>query len=99
MKYWYDIDNEPLPEAGKLHVLTNWHGDPTSIIETTYVQQCKFKDVRKEFAAAEGEGDKSLDYWRQIHWDFFSTECEKIDLTPSDEMELVLENFKVIYKL
>ena len=72
-KHLYEKESEPLPKEGNVHIVTNWPGEPGSIIETTYVQECKFRDVGKEFAAAEGEGDKSLTYWRQVHWDFFKS--------------------------
>ena len=97
MKYWYESGLEPMPEVGTLLVVTDWNGKPTSIIETTEVSECKYSEVTAEFAASEGEGDKSLDWWREAHWDYFSTECQKQGLQPSTDMVLVLEKFKVVY--
>ena len=51
-----------------------------------------------EFAAAEGEGDKTLEWWREAHWNFFSRECEELKITPSEDMMLVLERFKVVHQ-
>ena len=97
MKYWYEAGLEPMPEVGTLLVVTDWNGSPTSIIETVEVSECKFSEVTAEFAALEGEGDKSLKWWRKAHWEFFSAECEEQGLTPSNDMVLVLERFKVVY--
>lgn len=97
MKYWYESGLEPMPEVGNLQVVTDWDGNPTSIIEITDVSECKFCDVTAQFAALEGEGDKSLEWWRKVHWDFFSIECEELGIKPSDDMVLVLEKFKVVY--
>ena len=97
MKYWYESGIEPKPVVGTLLVVTDWEGNPTSIIETTEVSECKFSEVTPEFAASEGEGDKSLEWWRKAHWDFFSVECEEQGLTPSSDMLSVLEKFKVVY--
>ncbi|MBB1487129.1 ASCH domain-containing protein [Oceanospirillum sediminis] len=97
MKYWYESGLELMPEVGTLQVVTDWYGNPTSIIETTDVSECKFSEVTAEFASAEGEGDKSLAWWRKTHWDFFSAECEEQGLEPDDNMILVLERFRVVY--
>ena len=97
MKYWYESDLEPMPQVGNLQVVTDWTGKPTSIIETIDVSECKFSEVTAEFAALEGEGDKSLSWWQEAHWDFFSKECQEQGIVPSEDMVLVLEKFKVVY--
>lgn len=70
---------------------------PKSIVEKTEVFECKFSDAPPEFAVAEGEGDKSLKWWRKAHWEFFSRECIEQGIEPSQSMQLVLERFKVVY--
>lgn len=97
MKYWYESGLEPMPKVGSLQIVTDWYGNPTSIIQTIDVSECKFSEVSAEFAASEGEGDKSLEWWRKAHWDFFSAECEEQGLQPSDDMVLILEKFKVVF--
>ena len=44
------------------------------IVEVTKVSVQPFKQVSADHAYKEGEGDKSLAYWRQVHEDFF-TDC------------------------
>lgn len=94
----YEAKNEPLPEVGQLSVITNWDGIPQCIVEVIGIEIKPFSEVPAEFAYEEGEGDKSLDYWRRVHWEFFSMECEEIGKTPAEEMPVVLEKFKVIWK-
>ena len=94
----YEAEKDPIPEIGQLFVITNWDGEPQCIIETTAVQVKPFNEVTAEFAFEEGEGDKSLEFWRRAHWDFFSRECEEIGKKPSENMPVVLENFKVIWE-
>lgn len=98
MDYWYSHEGEPMPEVGHLQVVTNWVGEPMCIIEITAVSKCKYCDVTAEFAAAEGEGDKSLAGWRETHWAFFSRECEQLGIEPTEDMLLVLERFKLVYR-
>jgi uncharacterized protein YhfF len=98
MKHWYSHEGEAMPEVGHLQVVTNWDGKPVCIIEITSVTECQYCDVSAEFAAAEGEGDKTLAWWREAHWAFFSAECEELDIEPTEDMLLVLERFKVVYQ-
>lgn len=97
MKYCYESDLEPMPTVRHLQVVTDWNGNPTSIIETVSVSECKFSEVTEEFAKEEGEGDKSLCWWRKAHWEFFSIECKELGIEPSEDMQLVLERFKVVH--
>ncbi len=98
LEYWYSHKNEPMPQQGHLQVVTNWDGEPICIIEVTSVTKCQYNHVTAEFAAQEGEGDKTLSWWRKAHWDFFSMECDELGIEPSEDMLLVLEQFKVVYK-
>lgn len=97
MDYWYREEGEQMPEVGHLQVVTDWDGKPVCIIEITSVSHCKYNQVTANFAALEGEGDKSLRWWREAHWAFFSKECEDLKIEASEDMLLVLEQFKVVY--
>ncbi|MEF1289984.1 ASCH domain-containing protein [Vibrio sp. M260118] len=94
---WYSEQGEIMPKVGHLMVVTNWDGEPICIVETTSVSKCKYNEVTAEFAALEGEGDKTLSWWKKAHWDFFSKECQELNIAPSEDMLLVLEQFKVVY--
>ena len=59
----------------------------------------KFCEVSEQFAAAEGEGDKSLAYWRRVHEKFFTEELQTAELYFSSEMKVVCELFEVVYPL
>ena len=94
----YEVENEPLPEIGQLTVVTNWEKIPQCIVETNSVEIKQFKEVNTEFAFEEGEGDKYLKFWRDVHWKFFSIECEEMGRKPSQEMPIVLERFRLVYR-
>ncbi len=97
MDIWYSQEGEERPETGHLHVVTDWNGTPHCIIEITDVSTCPFNEVTAEFAAAEGEGDKSYEWWREAHWAFFSRECEELGIEMREDILLVLERFEVVY--
>ncbi len=98
MEYWYSHEGELMPQVGHLQVVTDWNGTPKCIIEITSVERCKYCDVTEEFAFAEGEGDKTLAWWKEAHWKFFSRECEELNITPTEDMLLVLEHFTVVHQ-
>lgn len=94
----YEIENEELPKVGDLSIITNWDGIAQCIIQTTNIEIVPYKDVTEEFAATEGEGDKSLAYWKRAHWNYFSSELKKVGMEPNEDMLVVCEKFEVVYK-
>jgi len=93
----YDAENKPPPEPGVLSVVTDWYSKPLCVMETTDVTIVPFAEVTEQFAATEGEGDKTLAYWRKMHWLYFGRECKRIGKEPSQSMPIVCEEFRVIY--
>ena len=94
----WEAEGAPLPEAGALTLVLDGNGQPVGIIETTQVDLSPFNQVEAEFAFAEGEGDRSLEYWRDAHWRMFSRTLPKLGKQPDQEMPLVCERFRLIYK-
>jgi len=92
----YEAENEELPKVGDLSIITNWDGVPLCIIETTEVQIKAFNEVNDRFAYDEGEGDRSLAYWRRVHWEAFSRECSAIGREVNEKMPIVCERFRVV---
>lgn len=56
---------------GKRMVVLDGSARPRAVIETVTLEQRRFCDVDLEFALAEGEGDKTLEEWRQGHQAYF----------------------------
>lgn len=94
---WFEKENAKLPKRGDLDIITTWDGEAIAIIETTEVEQITYKKISKEFAQAEGEGDKSLEYWKKVHWDFFTRELAHYEELPSEDMLLIAQKFKTIH--
>jgi uncharacterized protein YhfF len=93
----YEAENEELPQVGELSLVTNWDGNPLCIIETSQVTIHPFNEVDAQFAYEEGEGDRSLKYWREVHWEAFKRECTTIGREPQESMRLVCERFKLLF--
>ena len=87
----YKLENESLPQAGSFDVILDSQDKAVSVVP--------FNEVLAEHAFKEGEGDKSLTYWQQVHQEFF-TEClAEAGLEFSQETGVVLEEFRKVYPL
>jgi uncharacterized protein YhfF len=94
----HDSEGKRVPAPGDLSIVTDFSGKEVCVIETTRVDIVPFSEVTAEFAATEGEGDGSLEYWRRVHEAFFGRECERIGLAPEPGMPVVCECFEVVFK-
>jgi uncharacterized protein YhfF len=94
----WEADGRPIPQPGWISIVLDGIDQPLSIIETTEVFVCRFNAVDEEFAQAEGEGDQSLEYWRKAHKNYFSRVLAGIGKEFHEDMFLVCERFRVIYK-
>ena len=55
-----------------------------------------FKDVDAAFAAREGEGDGSLEFWKNCHEDYFKLQLADWEREWSDDLPVVLESFELV---
>ena len=92
----YEIEGEPLPKVGEYSTILNSKEEPVCIIQTIDVQILPFNEVSEEFAYAEGEGDRSYTYWRNVHVKFFADELKSIGKEFIEGMLVVCERFKLI---
>ena len=88
-----NLDGEGIPQPGDVFVVVDGKNEPVCAIELTRVDMKPFDQVDEAHALAEGEGDKTLAYWRREHQRFF----EEYELF-SPDMTLVLMDFKVLEK-
>ena len=97
--WWYEKNNEMLPKVGEQYVVTNWNGSAKAVIEIIKMEQIPYKQITDEFAEIEGEGDKSLAYWKRVHEAYYKREIEPHGDKFDENMILVCEYFKTIYKV
>ena len=94
---FYELEGEELPKAGEYSVILDTKDEAVCIICTTRVYVTPYREVTAEQAWKEGEGDRSLDYWRRVHEAFFRKELEEAGLTFTEDMGVVCEEFEVVY--
>ncbi|HSB01881.1 MAG TPA: ASCH domain-containing protein [Anaerolineales bacterium] len=93
----WEAEGNPLPEAGLISIVLDGRGEPLCIIEALEISVRKYNEVDADFAREEGEGDLSLQDWRELHKKFFARVLPKIGKEFSEDMPLVCERFRVIY--
>ena len=96
---WYEGGGEPMPKAGVYNVILNSRDEAVCVTHTTRVYTMPFCEVTAGHAYKEGEGDRSLAYWRKVHEDFFRAELEEAGLEFSPSMPVVCEEFEMVYPL
>lgn len=94
----YEIEGEELPKTGEYSVILDSNDNAVCIVITTRVYIIPFSQVSEQHAYLEGEGDRTLDYWRDVHRDFFADELKGAGLEFTEEMLVVCEEFEVVYK-
>lgn len=95
-RVFYEIENEPLPTTEDYSIILNSESQPVAIIKTVEVTITPMNEVSEEFAIAEGEGDRTYQYWWDEHEKFFKKELNAIGHEFSEDMLLVCERFELI---
>ena len=71
--------NQTHPEVAPIDdgysVITDFNSNPLCVIQTTEIRHLPFDEVDAQFAFDEGEGDQTLEYWRDGHWQYFMKEA------------------------
>jgi uncharacterized protein YhfF len=92
----YEASGEPLPEVGEYSVILDGADEPRAVLVTTDVRIVPFNQVDAEHARAEGEGDRTLAYWRASHERYWREHSENPRGWAPD-MPVVCERFRMLW--
>lgn len=90
----YAVGNEPLPKENELSVILDSKENAICIIETTKVEVIPFKEVSEDHAYKEGEGDRRLTYWRELHETSLANGCMRLDYILVRTVQLCQKNLE-----
>jgi uncharacterized protein YhfF len=76
---------------GERWIVLDGSGEARCVIETTELTYRRYGEVDAAFAHDEGEGDRSLAYWRQAHRNYFGRLGRF-----SEDMILMCERFRLV---
>ena len=77
--------------VGKRWIAKDGRGRPRAVLETVELTRRRLEEVDESFAHDEGEGDRSLAYWRAAHMRYF-TRLGRF----SQDMDLYCERFRLV---
>ena len=91
---WAAAEGDKGVVVGKRWIVNDGQGRSRAVIETVELERRRFEEVGEGFAFDEGEGDRSLSWWRGAHTDYFSRRGE---FAPG--MEVYCERFRLVEAL
>lgn len=92
----YAAEGETVPKEGDVSLILYDTGAACCAVRTTDVEMVPFRDVTRMHAYLEGEGDRTLAYWRVTHHLFFRRALEQHGLTFDEALPVLCERFEVL---
>ena len=92
----HETTGERVPEAGDFSIILDGAELPRALIRTTSIRIVPFDQVDEEHAHAEGEGDRTLTAWREIHQRFWRVYGES-GRGFAPDMHVVCERFELVW--
>ncbi len=83
-------------EIGDYWVIVTPDSEPKCLVRVTAVAVKPFNSVDAAFAASEGEGDESLEYWTKVHREYFTLQCANWGVEWHEDTPTVCESFELI---
>ena len=93
----YETAGEALPQAGTYSVILFDNDEAACILRDTKVTIVPFDRVSADHAYKEGEDDRSLSTWREVHRRAFAPDYAAVGRSFDETGDCVLEEFEVVY--
>lgn len=97
LKELQERDPDQAPTLGGGMVLVDIDENPCCAVKTVKITPVPYKDVNDEHLAVEGPAARDLKVWQKIHWPYWTEMLGHHGLSPSEDMIVVVEEFKLIY--
>ena len=91
---WAESQGLLSAEVGKLMVALDGYDVPRAVLRTLELTKRRFNEIDEAFAFDEGEGDRSLRFWRDAHKRYF-TRLGRY----APDMMLWCERFEVVERI
>ena len=92
----FEINGVRRRAVGDYWVVVDTASNPRYLVRVTDVDVRPFNKVELSFAAREGEGDSSLEYWVKVHREYFEQQCADWNIAWSEDLPTVCEGFDLI---
>ena len=94
----YQTEDESVPKVDSYSIVLFDDDRAACVIRDTKVSVVPFDEVSAEHAYKEGEDDRSLEKWREVHRKAFEHDYAAAGLRFDEHGDCVLEEFEVVYK-
>lgn len=88
---------EPLPRVGSHWIACDSSGRPRVVLRSVELRVGPFTSVDERFAFDEGEGDRSLESWREGHRDYWTRVGASLGIEWTEAHDIVFERFEVVW--
>lgn len=92
-----DFSTAERPKIGDHWIITDGRGQAVCIVKTTQTEFVRICDVSAEFAFIEGEGDRTLAYWKREHDAYFMRQAAREGFKYDDKMIGICETFEKVW--
>lgn len=94
----FEDEGSPLPRIGSHWIACDAAGRPRAIIRSTELRIGPFTSVDAQFAYDEGEGERTLESWRDDHSRYWTRAGERLGIEWTHDMDIVFERFDVVWR-
>lgn len=94
-----EVEGWPPTEVGAYNIVLDGRGTPRAVIRTVSFQRVPFRDVTEEHALLEGEGDGTLEDFRRQHNRYYDRVGRRLGFRFTEDMEVDMEVFELVYPL
>lgn len=91
------LEPEKAPIDDGYSVVTDFEGEPVCVIQTVEIRHLPFNEVDAPFAFDEGEGDRTIDDWRDGHRRYFTREAAEKGFKFDENSIVCCERFKLLF--
>ncbi len=92
----YVPGDEDIPKVGDWNIILDSQGKPVCVVQDKVVEIIPYNQISAEHAYHEGEGDRSYQYWRTVHDQFFEEEFKANGQKFYPQAPMVCETFAKI---
>ncbi len=88
---------DEIPKIWDYSIILDSNGEALRVIRNYDVYIRPFNEVPPFHAYSEGEGNRSLEYWRNAHRKFFEEEAAECGITFNEDSKVICEKFSLEY--
>lgn len=93
----YEQTQSEIPKVGGIFIVKDWAGQAVCVVKTVKITIIPFNEITEAHAYTEGEGDRTLAYWKRVHILFYQNELKKFGLTFTESMPVIFEEFEKVF--